>query len=183
MSAPKISPSSPAGVMRRLRRQHLPQVPDPRLAALGWRAIVKAGDAPAGDASGDDYKAHRMGFGMPEGGSDYAFGETFPHEALMDHMAGWISPRGAMSARRSSRGCSIAARRARGSFRSRRFRGSLPEPGYRHHRRIEEPQEPSRPSLGSRRALRGCGSIGSRMQLPQGEARAGRKCGYCLDCA
>ena len=62
--------------------------PDPRLQALGWRAIVHAGDAPAGDASGDDYKARRMAHGMPEGGADYAFGETFPHEALMDHNGG-----------------------------------------------------------------------------------------------
>jgi folate-binding protein YgfZ len=62
--------------------------PDPRLPALGWRAIFAMDDAPAGDASGDDYKAHRMALGMPEGGVDYAFGETFPHEALMDRNSG-----------------------------------------------------------------------------------------------
>ncbi len=62
--------------------------PDPRLAALGWRAIMMAGDAPAGDATPQDYVAHRMALGMPEGGADYGFGETFPHEALMDHNSG-----------------------------------------------------------------------------------------------
>jgi folate-binding protein YgfZ len=32
--------------------------------------------------------AHRIGLGMPEGGADFAFGTTFPHEALMDQNAG-----------------------------------------------------------------------------------------------
>ncbi len=35
-----------------------------------------------------DYEAHRISMGMPEGGLDYAYGDTFPHEALMDQYGG-----------------------------------------------------------------------------------------------
>ena len=38
--------------------------PDPRLAALGWRWIAPAADAPAVD---DAYRAHRLSLGVPEG--------------------------------------------------------------------------------------------------------------------
>ncbi|MGJ3265481.1 MAG: YgfZ/GcvT domain-containing protein [Salinarimonas sp.] len=62
---------------------------DPRLAALGWRAVVPAGEAAAhADADADAWHARRIAHGVPEGGRDYAFGETFPHEALMDQLAG-----------------------------------------------------------------------------------------------
>ncbi len=66
--------------------------PDPRLAALGWRAIAPAdqppvlhGFAPATEA---DYDAHRIPLGIPEGGIDFAFGDTFPHDTDMDQLAG-----------------------------------------------------------------------------------------------
>jgi folate-binding protein YgfZ len=65
--------------------------PDARLAALGYRAIVPAGAATAPDYSGAsmaEYDAHRISFGIPEGGIDFAFGESFPHEADMDQLAG-----------------------------------------------------------------------------------------------
>ena len=44
----------------------------------------------AGEANGDadDYHAHRIALGVPEGGKDYAFGDTFPHEANMDLLNG-----------------------------------------------------------------------------------------------
>lgn len=58
---------------------------DPRLSTLGQRAIVETVDE-AGDA--DLYHAHRIALGIPEGGRDFAFGETFPHEADMDQLAG-----------------------------------------------------------------------------------------------
>ena len=105
---------------------------DPRLPALGWRAIVAAEDAAEfsspglrGEAelarraepgeglltaelaaeaaphplasrvglspqagSGDDYHAHRIALGVPEGGRDFLFNDTFPHEALMDQLNG-----------------------------------------------------------------------------------------------
>jgi hypothetical protein len=37
---------------------------------------------------GDDYNAHRIALGVPEGGRDYALGDTFPHEADMDALGG-----------------------------------------------------------------------------------------------
>ncbi|HXF53026.1 MAG TPA: folate-binding protein YgfZ [Hyphomicrobiaceae bacterium] len=67
---------------------------DPRLAALGHRALVSLNDdwllggRDATAASADDYHDHRIRHGVPEGGKDYAFGETFPHEALLDVLNG-----------------------------------------------------------------------------------------------
>jgi tRNA-modifying protein YgfZ len=65
-------------------------VPDPRLPALGFRAISAATSAPEGFTPADeaDYDAHRIGLGVPEGGIDFAFGDTFPHDADMDQLAG-----------------------------------------------------------------------------------------------
>ncbi len=40
------------------------------------------------DASPEDYHAHRIALGVPEGGKDYAFGDAFPHEADFDQLAG-----------------------------------------------------------------------------------------------
>ena len=62
---------------------------DPRLPALGWRAIVAAQDAAefAKDPA-DTYHAHRIALGVPEGGRDFLFGDAFPHEALMDQLQG-----------------------------------------------------------------------------------------------
>lgn len=69
--------------------------PDPRLAALGHRLIVdaKAADAALATtggtpASAGAYHAHRIALGVPEGGRDFAFGDTFPHEALFDQLHG-----------------------------------------------------------------------------------------------
>ena len=60
--------------------------PDPRLAALGFRAVV-AGPVNAA-ANEADYDAHRIALGVPEGGIDFAFGDAFPHDAVMDQLAG-----------------------------------------------------------------------------------------------
>jgi folate-binding protein YgfZ len=69
--------------------------PDPRLSALGWRGLTDArlvsgiASAVGGlDASAEDYHAHRISLGVPEGGKDYAFGDTFPHEADLDQLNG-----------------------------------------------------------------------------------------------
>jgi folate-binding protein YgfZ len=60
---------------------------DPRLPALGWRAIVAAEDAsPEPAAAG--YHAHRIALGVPEGGKDFLWNDAFPHEALMDQLHG-----------------------------------------------------------------------------------------------
>ena len=69
---------------------------DPRLPALGYRAIARAGTAGADlaarlggtEATEDAYHAHRIGLGVPEGGRDFVFGDTFPHEALLDQLNG-----------------------------------------------------------------------------------------------
>ncbi len=69
--------------------------PDPRLPALGTRSILPpqlAGEAAAAlgatlvEASA--YDAHRIALGVPRGGEDFAYLDTFPHEADMDQLAG-----------------------------------------------------------------------------------------------
>ena len=60
---------------------------DPRLPELGLRVLAEGGfDGESGDA--EDYHAHRMSLGVPEGGKDYVLGDTFPHEANMDLLNG-----------------------------------------------------------------------------------------------
>lgn len=68
---------------------------DPRLPELGLRVLAdaqSAADIAAAtngmDAHAQDYHAHRIALGVPEGGKDYAFGDTFPHEANMDLLNG-----------------------------------------------------------------------------------------------
>jgi tRNA-modifying protein YgfZ len=62
---------------------------DPRVPALGWRAIIAAEDVAefARDPL-ERYHAHRIALGVPEGGRDFLFGDAFPHEALMDQLHG-----------------------------------------------------------------------------------------------
>jgi tRNA-modifying protein YgfZ len=61
---------------------------DPRLADLGWRAIVPANEAAPMGVDAAVYHAHRITLGVPEGGKDFSFGDAFPHEALMDQLHG-----------------------------------------------------------------------------------------------
>lgn len=66
---------------------------DPRLPALGWRAVVPADLVPdevAGlEAAGpSDYAELRIGLGIAEGGTDFAYGEAFPHDADIDQLNG-----------------------------------------------------------------------------------------------
>ncbi|HMN86478.1 MAG TPA: folate-binding protein [Bauldia sp.] len=68
-----------------------PVARDPRLPALGFRAVVPPGADMAADheeATEADYDAHRIALGIPEGGIDFAFGDTFPHDAAMDQLGG-----------------------------------------------------------------------------------------------
>ncbi|MBN9062781.1 MAG: folate-binding protein YgfZ [Rhizobiales bacterium] len=60
---------------------------DPRDAALGRRLIVPAGGA-AATADASAYHARRIALGVPEGGKDFIYGDTFPHEADMDQLGG-----------------------------------------------------------------------------------------------
>jgi folate-binding protein YgfZ len=69
--------------------------PDPRLPALGSRIMLPphlAEDA-AADLGGmlagaDAYEAHRIALGVPRGGLDFIYGDTFSHEADMDQLNG-----------------------------------------------------------------------------------------------
>ena len=68
---------------------------DPRLPALGNRVVLPphvaaeaAADLGATLAEADAYEAHRIALGVPRGGADFIYGDTFPHEADMDQLAG-----------------------------------------------------------------------------------------------
>jgi folate-binding protein YgfZ len=72
-----------------------PGYADPRLPALGHRIILPrnaAADAAtelgADIADAEAYDAHRIALGVPRGGADFAYGDTFPHEADMDQLGG-----------------------------------------------------------------------------------------------
>ena len=76
-----------------------PRLPDGAIAyadrrepALGLRILLPAGTSidllGCTSATEDDYHAKRIALGVPEGGRDYAYGDTFPHEALFDHLDG-----------------------------------------------------------------------------------------------
>jgi folate-binding protein YgfZ len=75
---------------------HVPQgaiaYADPRLPKLGFRLLLPSGasaaDLGCASASEADYQALRIRLGVPEGGRDYDFGDTFPHEALFDQLNG-----------------------------------------------------------------------------------------------
>lgn len=62
---------------------------DPRLETMGSRLILPANTdiSTLGEpASEDDYHAHRIALGVPEGGLDFTFGDAFPHEADYDQL-------------------------------------------------------------------------------------------------
>ncbi len=69
--------------------------PDPRLPALGMRVVLPphlaqeaAADLGAELVSEEAYDTHRIALGVPRGGQDFMYGDTFPHEANMDQLAG-----------------------------------------------------------------------------------------------
>jgi tRNA-modifying protein YgfZ len=64
--------------------------PDPRNAALGYRVLSRDPTLrllydPAQEQA---YHRIRIGLGVPAGGLDYSLGDTFPHEANYDRIAG-----------------------------------------------------------------------------------------------
>ena len=68
---------------------------DPRLPALGSRVILPpqqaaeaAADLGASFVAPEIYDAHRIALGVPRGGNDFIYGDTFPHEADMDQLGG-----------------------------------------------------------------------------------------------
>ena len=69
--------------------------PDPRLAELGWRIMLPpdlaaeaAADLGATLVDAEAYEIHRIALGVPRGGLDFIYGDTFPHEADMDQLNG-----------------------------------------------------------------------------------------------
>ncbi len=58
--------------------------PDPRLAELGWRALVESG----GDEPNGDYDRRRIALGVPEFGKDFASDEMFLLDVNYDALAG-----------------------------------------------------------------------------------------------
>lgn len=62
---------------------------DPRLPALGQRAIADADGIDAlVTAEPESWHARRVALGIPAGGRDFAYGDAFPHEALLDQLGG-----------------------------------------------------------------------------------------------
>jgi tRNA-modifying protein YgfZ len=68
---------------------------DPRVPALGMRVILPPGAAAEAAADlgatlvdAEAYDTHRIALGVPRGGADFAYGDTFPHEADMDQLNG-----------------------------------------------------------------------------------------------
>src|SRR5262249_41253660 len=69
--------------------------PDPRLPELGARCLLPQhlADKAAADVASDlvapsIYEAHRIALGVPRGGVDFVYGDTFPHESDMDQLHG-----------------------------------------------------------------------------------------------
>jgi folate-binding protein YgfZ len=61
---------------------------DPRLPGLAVHALLPADGPIAATASMHDWHAHRIALGVPESGLDFVIGDTFPHDADMDDLAG-----------------------------------------------------------------------------------------------
>jgi folate-binding protein YgfZ len=69
--------------------------PDPRLPALGARVMLPpdvaaeaAADLGATLTDAAAYHRHRIALGVPQGGQDFNYENTFPHEANMDQLHG-----------------------------------------------------------------------------------------------
>lgn len=117
------------------RQPGSPWFPDPRLGALGWRAIAPPGiaselAAAQGAALVDDaaYEAHRIALGVPRGGCDFAYGDAFPHEADMDQLNGVAFDKGCYVGQEV-----VSRMQHRGNVRNRvvpvRIDGAAPAPG------------------------------------------------------
>ena len=111
-----------------------PYYADPRLPALGLRAILppqRAADAAAVlgavlvDASA--YEEHRIALGVPQGGVDFQYGDAFPHEADMDQLGGIDFTKGCYVGQEV-----VSRMEHRGSARTRtvpvRYDGAVPPP-------------------------------------------------------
>jgi tRNA-modifying protein YgfZ len=66
---------------------------DPRNEGMGRRIFIKKGQggkeqASAPSSTEKDYHIHRLWCGVPMGGMDFVYGDTFPHDANMDQLNG-----------------------------------------------------------------------------------------------
>ena len=64
--------------------------PDPRLLTLGWRIMLPphlaadaAADLGATLVDAEAYETHRIALGVPRGGLDFIYSDTFPHKAYI----------------------------------------------------------------------------------------------------
>jgi tRNA-modifying protein YgfZ len=100
---------------------------DPRLPELGRRWIAPLSSV-ATNASAADWHGHRIALAVPEGGVDFVFGDTFPHDAALDSLNGIAFDKGCYVGQEV-----VSRMRHRGTARRRivalRAAGPLPEPG------------------------------------------------------
>ena len=61
---------------------------DPRHPELGWRYFLNRKRPFPETVDPLEYHKHRIALGVPEGGKDFPLGDTYPHEALLDHLNG-----------------------------------------------------------------------------------------------
>jgi hypothetical protein len=108
---------------------------DPRLPALGLRAIIPPDGASAAAAAlgativdAGDYEAHRIALGIPRGGIDFAYGDAFPHETDMDQLGGVDFKKGCFIGQEV-----VSRMQHRGTARTRavpvRYKGTAPDSG------------------------------------------------------
>jgi tRNA-modifying protein YgfZ len=108
---------------------------DPRLPALGLRAIIPADSAGEAVAAlgatlvdAGDYEAHRIALGIPRGGVDFAYSDAFPHETDMDQLGGVDFQKGCFIGQEV-----VSRMQHRGTARTRavpvRYKGTAPDVG------------------------------------------------------
>ncbi len=61
---------------------------DPRHSGMGARGYLRRLPEAVDTGTSTDLEKCRIELGMPEGGKDFAFGDAFPHEVLMDQFKG-----------------------------------------------------------------------------------------------
>ena len=100
---------------------------DPRVVELGSRWLAPAGSV-ATDAPAAGWHRHRIALAVPEGGVDFVFGDTFPHDAAMDALHGVAFDKGCYIGQEV-----VSRMRHRGTARRRIVAlagaGAWPEPG------------------------------------------------------
>lgn len=65
-----------------------PAFRDPRHNELGYRVVGPSDSATDELGAAGDYEAHRIALGVPKGGVDFVYGDTFVHDANLDLLAG-----------------------------------------------------------------------------------------------